>query len=127
MGIPNGTWGKEPAHQSRRYKRHGFDPGSGRPPGGGHGNPLQYCCLENPMDRGAWRPIVHSVIQSQTQLKQLSTHACMHETDIRASYEEVAVIQEVERKLLDAELKELMGKKKQSYWVETIRVTSCGS
>ena len=64
------------------------------------------------MDRGAWRPIVHSVIQSQTQLKQLSTHACMHETDIRASHEEVAVIQEVERKLLDAELKELMGKKK---------------
>ena len=80
----------------------GLIPGSGRPPGGGHGNPLQYSCLENPMDRGAWRPIVHSVIQSQTQLKRLSTHACMYETDIRTSHEEVAVIQEVERKMLDA-------------------------
>ena len=89
----------------------GSIPGSGRPPGGGHGNPLQYSCLENPMDRGAWRPIVHSVIRSQTQLKRLSAHACMHETDIRASHEEVADIQEAERKMLDAELKELMGKK----------------
>ena len=36
-------------------------PGSGRSPGGGHGNPLQYSCLENPMDRGAWRAAVHGV------------------------------------------------------------------
>ena len=36
-------------------------PGSGRSPGGGHGNPLQYSCLENPMDRGAWRATVHRV------------------------------------------------------------------
>ena len=41
----------------------------------GHGNPLQYCCLENPMDKGAWWAIVHRVSQSRTQLKQLSTHA----------------------------------------------------
>ena len=41
-------------------------PGSGRSPGGGHGNPLQYSCLENPMDRGAWRATVHGVAQSQT-------------------------------------------------------------
>ena len=44
-------------------------------PGGGHGNPLQYSCLENPMDRGAWWATVHSVAQSWTRLKQLSTHA----------------------------------------------------
>ena len=50
-------------------------PGSGRSPGGGHGNPLQYCCLENPMDRGAWWATIHRVTQSQTQLKWLSTHA----------------------------------------------------
>ena len=49
--------------------------GLGRFPGGGHGNPLQYSCLENPMDRGAWRATVHRVSKSQTQLKQLSTHA----------------------------------------------------
>ena len=52
----------------------GLIPGSGRSPGGGHGNPFQYCCLENPMDRGAWRT-VHRVAKSQTQLKQLSMHA----------------------------------------------------
>ena len=50
-------------------------PGSGRSPGGGHGNPLQYSCLENPMDGGAWQAIVHSVAESQTQLKQLNMHA----------------------------------------------------
>jgi len=44
-------------------------PGSGRSPGGGHGNPLQYSCLENPMDRGAWQATVHGVAKSQTRLK----------------------------------------------------------
>ena len=44
--------------------------GSGRSPGGGHGNPLEYSCLENPMDRGAWWAIVHGVAKSQTQLSQ---------------------------------------------------------
>ena len=43
-------------------------------PGGVHGNPLQYSCLENPMDRGAWQGTVHGVAKSQTLLKQLSTH-----------------------------------------------------
>ena len=51
----------------------GLIPGSGRSPGRGHGNPLQYSCLENPMDRGAWRATVHhGVTKSQTRL---STHA----------------------------------------------------
>ena len=40
-------------------------PGLGRFPGGGHGNPLQYSCLENPMDRGAWRATVHGVAKSR--------------------------------------------------------------
>ena len=53
----------------------GLIPGSGRSPGGGHGNPLQYSCLENLMDRATWRPTVHR-LQSQTWLKPLSTHAC---------------------------------------------------
>ena len=46
----------------------GSKPGLGRSPGGGNGNPLQYSCLENPMDRGAWRATVHRVTQSWTQL-----------------------------------------------------------
>ena len=53
----------------------GSIPGSGRSPGGEHGNPLQYACLENPMDRGVWQARVHGVIKSQTQLKQLIMHA----------------------------------------------------
>ena len=47
----------------------GSIPGSGGSPGGGHGNPLQYSCLENPMERGAWLATVHRVTKSQTQLK----------------------------------------------------------
>ena len=49
--------------------------GSGRSPAGGHGNPLQYSCLENPMDRGGWWATVHGVAKSWTRLKRLSTHA----------------------------------------------------
>ena len=46
----------------------GLIPGLGRSPGKGNGNPLQYSCLENPMDRGAWRAIVHGVAKNRTQL-----------------------------------------------------------
>ena len=52
----------------------GSIPGSGRSPGGGNGNPLQYSCLENPTDRGAQQATVHGVTQSQTRLERLSTH-----------------------------------------------------
>ena len=45
---------------------------SGRCPGGGNGNPFQYSCLENPMDRGAWQTIVHGVTKSWTRLKLLT-------------------------------------------------------
>ena len=47
---------------------------SGRSPGGGNGSPLQYSCLENPMDREAWWATVHGVTKSRTLLKRLSTH-----------------------------------------------------
>ena len=49
-------------------------PGSGRSSEGGNSNPLQYSCLENPMDRGAWGAIVYRVAKNWTQLKWLSTH-----------------------------------------------------
>ena len=52
----------------------GSVPGLGRSPGEEHGNPLQYSCLENPMDRGAWWAAVHKVAKSQTRLKWLSVH-----------------------------------------------------
>ena len=50
--FPGGSDGKEPTCQSRRRRS---IPELERSPGGGHGNPLQYSCLENPVDRGAWR------------------------------------------------------------------------
>ena len=53
----------------------GFIPGWGRAPEGGHGYPLQYSCLENPMDRGARWATVLGVTKSRTRLKRLSTHA----------------------------------------------------
>ena len=53
----------------------GLIPELGRSPGEGHGNPLQHSCLENPMDRGAWRATVHTGTKSQTQLKQPSLQA----------------------------------------------------
>ena len=71
--YPGGANGAEPSCLGRRHKRGGFDPWVWKVPGGGHGNPLQYSCLKNPMDREAGRVTVHGVAKSWTQLKQLST------------------------------------------------------
>ena len=54
--------------QARELRNVGLVPGSGRSPGGGHGNPLQYSRLENPMDRVAWRAMVQRVTESDTTL-----------------------------------------------------------
>ena len=62
----------------------GSIPGSGRSHGGGNGNPLQYSCLENPMDRGAWQATVHGVAKSQTQLRDYKT--TKHQIDRYISY-----------------------------------------
>ena len=58
--------GKESTSTAGDARDMGSIPGSGRSPGGGHGNPLQYSYLENPMDRGAWQATVHGVAKSQT-------------------------------------------------------------
>ena len=56
----------------------GSVPGAGRSPGGGHGNPLQYSCLENRMDRGAWSTTVHRVAKGRTRLRtKLQQHMYM--------------------------------------------------
>ena len=60
---------KESAYKAGNTGDLGSVPGLGRFPGGGHSNPLQYSCLENPMDRGAWRAIVHRVKKSWTRLE----------------------------------------------------------
>ena len=64
-GFPGGSDSKESACNAGDP---GSVPGSGRSPGEGNGNPLQYPCLENPMDRGAWPATVHRVTKSWTQL-----------------------------------------------------------
>ena len=60
-GSPGGTSGKEPVNAGD-MRDAGLIPGSGRFPGEGHGNPLQYSSLENPMDREAWQAAVHRVV-----------------------------------------------------------------
>ena len=73
LGFPGGARGKEPACNARDVKDASSIPGSGRFPGGGNGNPLQYSCLENLMDRGTWRAT--KIAKSRTRLKRLSTHS----------------------------------------------------
>ena len=60
LGFPCG------ASDVRDVRDAGSIPGSGRSPGGGHGNPLQHSYLENPMDRGTWQATVHGVTESDT-------------------------------------------------------------
>ena len=65
---------KNPPANAGDIRDAGSIPGSGRSHGEVQGNPIQYSCLENPMDRGASRATVHGVAKSQTRLKQLITH-----------------------------------------------------
>ena len=66
-GFPGGFSNKEPASKAGHTGGPGSIPGLGRSPGEGNGNPLQYSCLENPMDRGAWW--LHTVAKSWTHLR----------------------------------------------------------
>ena len=69
VGFPGGSVVKNlPASARDASNMVGSVPGLGRSPGGGNGNPLQYFCLENPMERGAWQATVHGITKSLTQL-----------------------------------------------------------
>ena len=73
--LPSLLSSKEPTCQCRRCERCGFDPWVGKIPAVGNGNPLQYSCLGNPMDRGAWWATVHSITKCRTWLSdQARTH-----------------------------------------------------
>ena len=61
--------GKNPPANAGDVRDMDLIPGLGSSPGGGHDNPLQYSCLENPMDRGAWWATIQRVTKSQTCLK----------------------------------------------------------
>ena len=75
LGFPGGWVVKNPPANARDAGDAGSIPGWRRSPGGGNGNPLQYSCWENCMDRGAWRATVHGVAKNQAQL---STHVYTH-------------------------------------------------
>ena len=66
LDFPGGALVKNPSADAGDTGVLGLIPGSGRCPGVGNGTPLQYSCLENPMDRGAWQTAVHGVTKSQT-------------------------------------------------------------
>ena len=72
---------KNPPANAGDVRDTGPVPGSGRSPGGGNGNPLQYSCLENPMDRGAWQNTVHGVTELDTTEH---THIIKHRFVLRA-------------------------------------------
>ena len=72
-GFLGSTSDKEPPANAGDLRDAGSILGLGRSPGGGHGNPLQYSCLENPMNRRSWWATVHGVTKSWTQLKWLGT------------------------------------------------------
>ena len=72
MGFPGGSDGKESACNAGDR---GLIPRLGRSPGKGNGNPFGYSCLENPMDRGAWRAIVHGLAKSWTQLSDYESES----------------------------------------------------
>ena len=74
MGFSGDASVKETAANAGDVRDIGSIPGLGRSPGGGLGNPLQYSCLKNPKDRGAWQAMVHRVAKSLTCLKRGSMH-----------------------------------------------------
>ena len=78
MSLPQGSAGKESACDGQITGDEGLIPGLERSPGGGNGNSLQYSCLKNPMDRGAWQAIVHGVTKESDMTEQLSTQCLEH-------------------------------------------------
>ena len=68
MGFPSGSVVKAPLASAGDAGDKGLIPGLGSSPGGGNGSPLQYSCLENSMDRGAWWATVHGVTKNRTRL-----------------------------------------------------------
>ena len=76
LAVLFGHWGVPGGSDGKAYARNAGDlssiPGSGRSPAEGNGYPLQYSCLENPMDGGAWWATVHGIAKSQTQLSDFT-------------------------------------------------------
>ena len=74
--LPGWLVVKNPPANAGHGRDTGLIPGLGRSPGGGHGNPLQHSCLENPMNRGVWQATVHRITASDTT--EVTLHRCTH-------------------------------------------------
>ena len=90
---------KNPLANAEDIRDVGSIPELRRSPGGGHSNPLQYSCLENPLDRGTWWDTAHGVAKNWTRLKQLITQyiASIH---TRHTDEKMGLLTPAERRLL---------------------------
>ena len=78
VGFPGGAVVKNLPADAGNTRDVGLIPGLGRSSGGGNGHPLQYSCLKNPMNGGAWKATVHGLTKSWTRLKQLNTPSSTH-------------------------------------------------
>ena len=106
---------KNPHANAGGIRDTGSIPGLGRSPGEGHGNPVQYSCLENPMDRGARRAIVHRASKSWTRQKQLSKHS---QTNIKQITNTVQ-----NRELYLILLRAYIEKQSTNKWIKSIYIT----
>ena len=95
MGFPGGLEGKA---STCNVGDLGSIPESGRSPGEGNGNPLQYSCLENPMDRGAWEAAVHEVTKSRTRLSNFTFVALYSQKNFTNIYLEISETEIVNQK-----------------------------
>ena len=97
VGFPSGTLVKNPLANAGDS---GSILGSGRSPGEGNGNPLQYSCLKSPMDSGAWWATIHGVAKSWTQLERLSTLNALHKKFSQSSSSKTSETASVSRDTL---------------------------
>ena len=82
MAFPGGSDGKASTYN---VEDPGLIPGLERSPGEGNGNPLQYSCLENPMDRGAWLATVHGVTKKESEATSLSPSKAFEELEVKST------------------------------------------
>ena len=122
-GFPSGSVVKISDCNAGEAGDVGSNPESGRAPGGGHGNPLQYSCLENPMDRGAWQSTVQRVTKSQTQLKW---HSCgLLFCSLHFSFLDIVLLSKLIRWNREREIQNISEKRSlKNYFVKYISLSS---
>ena len=111
QGFPGSSDGKASAYNAEDL---GSIPMSGRSPGEGNGNPLQYSCLENPVDRGAWWAAAHRVTKSRARLSDFTS---LHFTSLPASWE---VCVQVKKQQLEPDMEQQTGSTLEKEYVKAV-------